>query len=100
MGKISMDFGNLIKQLREEKSLNQRQFAEMLKITPTYLSKIERGEFAPPSEEIIKNMAKLLNYNSDKLLAYADKIDSELENIIKSDPLKYAGLLRQRAKND
>lgn len=94
------DFGKTITKLREAKGYSQRQLATILNVTPTYLSKIERGEFPPPSEKVIKNMAKELNYNSDDLLAYAKKIDSDLLEIITSSPQKYAGLLRARAKKD
>ncbi len=93
-----MKFGNLIKELREKKDISQRQFAILLDITPTYLSKIERGEFSPPSEDVIKRMAEKLDYDADKLLSYADKVDAELLNIIKSDPHKYGVLLRKMAK--
>jgi transcriptional regulator with XRE-family HTH domain len=92
------EFGILIKKLREEKDMSQRQFAIKLDITPTYMSKIERGEFAPPSEAVIKNMAQILGYDSDILLSYADKVDSELLSIIKTKPELYAAILRERAK--
>ena len=91
----SKRFGQYVKNLREQKGFSQRQFAIQLDITPTYMSKIERGEFPPPSEEVIKAMAKLLNHNSDDLLAYADKVDSELLAIIKQEPQRYAQLLRE-----
>ncbi len=94
------EFGDIIKVLREEHEISQRQFAMKLDITPTYLSKIERGEFPPPSEEVIKRMAELLDYNSDELLAHANKVDSELLAIIQNSPQKYAGLLRKWAQKD
>ena len=93
----SKRFGQYVKNLREQKGFSQRQFAIQLDITPTYMSKIERGEFPPPSEEVIKHMAKLLNHNPDDLLAYADKVDSELLTIIKQEPQRYAQLLREMA---
>lgn len=93
-----MTFGEKVKKLREKKGISQRQFALALDITPTYMSKIERGEFSPPSEEVIKNMAILLDVDSDELLSYANKVDSELLDIIKNEPTKYAALLRQWAK--
>lgn len=93
-----MKFGDKIKELREEAGLSQRQLAFKLDITPTYMSKIERGEFNPPSEEVIKNMALILNCDSNILLSYADKVDHELLSIIKSDPTRYAALLRQWSK--
>lgn len=93
-----MTFGAKVKKLREKKGVSQRQFALALDITPTYMSKIERGEFPPPSEEVIKNMAVMLEVDSDELLAYANKVDSDLLAIIKHEPVKYAALLRQWAK--
>lgn len=89
-------FGKLIKNLREKVNMSQRKLAMELDITPTYMSKIERGEFPPPSEEVIKNMARILNYDTDELLACADKVDSELLSIIKSQPKLYAAMLRKR----
>ena len=97
MTKDENEFGKLIRKLRQDMEISQGKFAKKLDITPTYISKIERGEFPPPSEKIIKLMAKILNYNIDKLLAYADKVDSELLSIIKSEPKLYAGILRRRA---
>ncbi len=95
-----MLFGQKIKELRQKKGYSQRKFAMALGIIPTYMSKIERGEFPPPSEKVIKNMAKLLDQDSDVLLAYANKVDSDLLDIIKSDPAKYGALLRQAAKEN
>lgn len=94
------NFGSKIKKLREEKEYSQRQFAIELDITPTYLSKIERSEFPPPSEEVIKRMAHLLSYDTDLLLSYANKVDSDLLAIIQNSPQKYASLLRTWAKNN
>lgn len=74
---IMMKFGEKIRQLREEIGISQRQLAIEARITATYVSKIERGEFPPPSEKIIKRMAKILKCDSDELLAYADKVDSK-----------------------
>ena len=93
-----MEFGDKIKELREKQGFSQRQLAIQLDITPTYMSKIERGEFSPPSETVIKKMSKILKCDSDTLLSYADKIDQELISIIKSDPTRYAAMLRQMSQ--
>lgn len=93
-------FGERIKELREKHGISQRKFALALNITPTYMSKIERGEFPPPSEAVIKRMADMLHVDSDELLSYADKVDSELLSIIKGEPTKYAALLRQWSKKN
>lgn len=91
-------FGERIKELREKKGISQRQFALALDITPTYMSKIERSEFSPPSEAVVKRMAIMLDVDCDELLSYADKVDSELLSIIKNETTKYAALLRQWSK--
>lgn len=93
------EFGNKARKLREVLGISQRQCAFKIGITPTYLSKIERGEFQPPSEDIIKKMAEIFNYDSDELLSYADKVDSDLVAIIKENPKKYGALLRKRKNN-
>lgn len=93
-------FGERVKELREKQGISQRQFALALDITPTYMSKIERDELQPPSEGVLKRMAGLLHVDSDELLSYAGKVDSELLDIIKGEPTKYAALLRQWSKKN
>jgi len=93
-------FGEEIKRLREKIGLSQRQLAFKVDVTPTYMSKIERGEFKAPSETVIKEIARVLNTDKDILLSYADKVDKELLDIIKSNPTQYASLLRERAKKN
>jgi len=62
--------------------------------SPTYISKIERGDFDPPSEETIKKIAKELNYDEDLLLSMAGKISDDIKHIITENPIKAAQFLR------
>ena len=87
-------FGSIVRQMREGK-YSQRKLAELLNITPTYLSKIERGEFKPPSEDVIKRIANIFDVNSDELLASADKVDSELIENIKQSPVYWGRIIRE-----
>lgn len=91
---FNLRFGSVIRSLRGDK-YSQRELAKLVGITPTYLSKIERGEFKPPSEDVIKRMANILDINSDELLASADKIDSELIEVIKQDPTYWGRIIRE-----
>ncbi len=82
-----MKFGPYIRQKREAKALqgtrlSLRAFARQLDIEPSYLSKIEREEFAPPSEELIVKIAKGLDEDSDMLLALAGKVASDVKEAI------------------
>jgi len=92
-------FGERIRQLREEKrksdpKFSLRQFADAVGVSPTFLSKMERGEFNPPSAETIKRMATLLGADADELLALAGKVDPELNKIISEQPKAMADFLR------
>ena len=93
-------FGEHIRQRREEflasdALFSLRQVATRVGIEPAYLSKIERGVFAPPSEEVIVKLAAVLNEDPDILLAMAGKLSTELQQIILERPQLFAELLRQ-----
>jgi transcriptional regulator with XRE-family HTH domain len=93
-------FGEHIRQRREELLASDalfslRQVATRVGIEPAYLSKIERGVFAPPSEEVIVKLAAVLNEDPDILLAMAGKLSTELQQIILERPQLFAELLRQ-----
>lgn len=47
-------FGATVLRLREERKIGLRKFAEMVGMSPTYLSKVERDDFNPPSEEKVR----------------------------------------------
>ncbi len=93
-------FGDHIRKTRlalqeQDKSFSLRQVAGRIGIEPAYLSKIERGVFPPPSEEVIVNLAALLGEDKDVLLAMAGKLSSDLQQIIMQRPQLFAQLLRQ-----
>jgi len=93
------EFGRLIRHLREEKkkadpNFSLRRFAEAVDLSATFVSKMETGEYAPPSHEKIKKMAELLEYDPDELLALAGKIDPELGDIIRERSKVLPDLLR------
>ena len=92
-------FGKRIRELREAKlrddpKFTLRQFATAVGISPTFLSKVERGEFDPPKADNIIKMAQLLDVDPDELLSLANKVDPELEKIIKEQPTALPDLLR------
>jgi len=93
-------FGEHIRQLRQaiqegDKSYSLRQVATRVGIEPAYLSKIERGVFQPPSEEVIVKLSTILGEDKDVLLAMAGKLSSDLQQIVLKRPKLFADLLRQ-----
>ena len=76
-----MNFGEHIKQLREQNQLLQRQVASVLEIDTAMLSKIERGE-RRAKKEYIPLLANLLHSNERELYTIwlADQIYQLVEN--------------------
>ena len=94
------DFGALVRETRERRATEDRNFslrqvAQRIGTEPAYLSKIERGEVAPPSEEKIRALAHELGLDPDVLLALAGKVSAELREIIRKRPQVFGELLRQ-----
>jgi len=87
-------FGAFIRRKREEKDLGLREMAKKIGISPTYLSKCERDEFPPPSEDRVREIAKILGCDVDDLLARAGRVSSDISDIIKRHPVQLAALLR------
>ena len=87
-------FGTTVRRLREEKKLGLRKLAQMVGMSPVYLSKVERDEFNPPSEEKIKAIAEFLGLDADELLALAGRLPSDLTGIIQRHPREMATFLR------
>jgi transcriptional regulator with XRE-family HTH domain len=95
-----MSFGEFVRQRREQKraadvSFSLRRVAASIGVEPSYLSKVERGEQPPPSEETIVALAKELDEDPDVLLALAGKVSKELQAIIRKRPKLFADLIRQ-----
>ncbi len=68
--------GIRIKEAREAKGFTQEQLAEIVGLSPTHMSVIERGVKAPKLETFIK-IANALNVTSDSLLL--DVLDHSLQ---------------------
>ena len=89
--------GKLIRRLRKQKGLSLRQLAEKVSVSFVNIAHIENGRIAT-SEEVIKELAKALDYDVDKLLAAADSVNEDIKNIIKKLPTAVPQFLRT-AKN-
>ena len=96
-------FGKTVREIRErlredDRRYSVRQVAGRVGIEPAYLSKIERGEVAPPSEATTVRLAKELDEDPDVMLALAGKVSADLQEIIRKRPRLFADLIRQLKK--
>jgi len=94
------DFGRFIRDRREDlreldSTYSVRQVAGRIGVQPSYLSKVERGEVAPPSEATIVRLAEDLDVDADVLLALGGKVSSDLMEAIRKRPALFAELIRQ-----
>ena len=97
---VDKRFGRRIRGLREkrrktDKSFSLRAFAARVGMSPTYLSKVERGDFPPPAEDKVKAIAEALDIDADELLALAGKVSSDIPEIIRRRPALLAKLIRR-----
>ena len=93
-------FGPYLRGRREalrqaDRRFSVRQVAARAGIEPAYLSKIERGEVAPPSEATIRRLASELSEDADVLLAMAGKVSTDLQAIIREHPALFGQLIRE-----
>lgn len=65
-------FGEKIRSLRNNKGIGLREFAQKIKKSPAYISRIERNLEPPPSEGVILEMANILNIDSIELFKVAN----------------------------
>lgn len=91
--------GAHLRRLREAKATEDaafslRKVAQRCEITPAYLSRVERGEVAPPGEETLLRLARDLGDDPDVVLALAGKISGDLRAAILARPQLFAELIR------
>lgn len=97
---MAMAFGSYVRERRErlreeDPRFSVRQLAQRIGVEPSYLSKVERGEVAPPSEATIVRLAAELEEDPDVLLALAGKVSSDLQEAIRKRPELFAALIRE-----
>ena len=88
-------FGEFLRARRVARGYSLRKFAEMVGVSPTYLSQVEQGNMDPPTAERVRRMAELLLENPDEWIARAGRMPEDLPRIIQKRPLEMPELLRE-----
>lgn len=100
---LTMDvFGEFVRERREalraaDPAMSVRRVARRIGVEPSFLSKVERGEAAPPSEPKVRALAEVLGEDPDVLLALAGKVSADLQDVIRRRPALFAQLIRELA---
>ena len=67
-----MNFGERIRNLREDRDLTQSELGAQVNMTQRKISYIERGKYEPSIDDIV-SLCKFFNVSSDYLLGLNDK---------------------------
>ncbi|MFX5121954.1 helix-turn-helix transcriptional regulator [Acinetobacter baumannii] len=67
MSELTIQFGQLVRKYRKEKSMSQEQLALLCNMDRSYLGRIERGEVNPTLEKIYE-LANTLTISPSMLL--------------------------------
>jgi len=88
-------FGTFVRERRTSKGYSLRRFAELVGVSPTYLSHVEQGKVdSPPTADRVRRMAELLGESTDELMAMAGRLPDDVRDIIQTQPEAMATLLR------
>jgi transcriptional regulator with XRE-family HTH domain len=93
--KTHKTFGQALREKRIEKGHSLRKFAELVGVSPTYLSQVEQGNVDPPTAERVRRMAELLGEKPDEWIALAGRVPEDLPGIIQNQPTEIPELLRE-----
>lgn len=82
-----MTFPQLIKKLRKQHGLSQRELASRIGVNFTYISKLESGTEPPPSELTLINMARVFEVNRYDFILKAGKVPLDFHSLILSNEI-------------
>lgn len=95
MTRKPLPFGRALRETRLAKRFSLRKFAQLVGVSPTYLSQVEQGNVQPPTADRVKRMAELLGENPDEWIALAGRVPEDLPQIIQSHPRQIPELVRE-----
>ncbi|MCL5982302.1 MAG: helix-turn-helix domain-containing protein [Firmicutes bacterium] len=70
-------FGQKLLALRKRRNLSQKELAGLSGVSPSYLSRIERGDRNPPHPSVLKKLALPLSVSEYEILALAGYLSQE-----------------------
>jgi transcriptional regulator with XRE-family HTH domain len=89
--------GAFIRREREARGLSLRNLAKKVKVSPTFLSKVETEDWKP-GEDKLRKIAEVIGCDPDDLFARAGRVPTELSDIIKQSPRHEMTALLRTAK--
>lgn len=91
----SMTFGEFVREKRIQKGLSLRRFAELVALSPAYVSQIENGIQSPPPADRARTIAEVLGEPPDVLIILAGRIPDDISTILQETPEAMAEFIRE-----
>lgn len=85
--KLKTILGKNVKYHRYKKNFTQERLAELLKVSPNYIGRVERGQHSPSLEKI-ENIAKALGIKPFELFLERDDFDNLPNRVNLTNPKK------------
>jgi HTH-type transcriptional regulator, competence development regulator len=87
-----MQFGERVRGLRLGSGLTQQELADRLKVSVSYISKVENeklhfGDY--PSEKFIHKLADALKADEDELLVLTDRVPKAIRKRVREKPAEF-----------
>jgi transcriptional regulator with XRE-family HTH domain len=70
----AQEFGRFVRDTREALGLSLNEFCRQVRLSPAFVSQMERGLARLPGEDSIIRMARVLDVDQDVMLAMAGKV--------------------------
>ncbi|MFS0905702.1 helix-turn-helix domain-containing protein [Priestia aryabhattai] len=83
---MRVQVGELLRLKRLEKRQTLGDIADLVGVSPNYISEIEKGTKSNPSDEIIVRIAEVFNLNEDDLFTAFNKVPLSARNEINAHP--------------
>lgn len=90
-----MKFGQRVRDLRLGSGLTQQELADRLKVSVSYISKVENeklhfGDY--PSEKFVHKLADALNADEDELLVLTERVPKAIRRRVREKPEEFRRL--------
>lgn len=97
-----MRFGEKVRALRTGRNFTQRDLAERLGVSVSYISKVENerlhfGDY--PSEKFVHKLAAELDADEDELLLLSDRVPEVIRRRIRQEPELFRRLAKVSGKD-
>src|SRR5260370_25957853 len=89
---MDITFGTMLRALRRQAGLSQRELAQRANLDFSYISKVENGRLHRPEADTIVLLCSILGVTADDLLAATHKLPTDVEENVSASATAQAFL--------